>query len=89
MIASAYSSGRYPEGYMVTAAPEGSCTDEFTGTSSSAAISGGVMAVLLSANPELTWRDVQHLIINHARSKGFLTDDADWIVNAAGLRYSR
>ena len=39
-----------------------------TGTSVSAVIGAGIIALALEANPELTWRDVQHLIV---RSSSF------------------
>ena len=39
-----------------------------TGTSVSAVIGAGIIALTLEANPELTWRDVQHLIV---RSSSF------------------
>ena len=54
---------------MVTAEPGGKCVNDFTGTSSSTAVAGGVMALLLEANPNLGWRDVQHLVIRNAESK--------------------
>jgi len=60
---STYSSGRYPDRYMVTTKPGDECTDGFTGTSSSTAVAGGVAALVLEANPNLTWRDVQHIFI--------------------------
>ena len=54
---------------MVTGEPGGKCVNDFTGTSSSTAVAGGVMALLLEANPTLGWRDVQHLVIRNAESK--------------------
>ena len=88
VIASAYSSGQYPEGYMVTLKPGGECTNAFTGTSSSSAVAGGVMALLLQANPRLGWRDVQHIVVRGVRPHTELTPAADWRRNAAGRWYS-
>jgi len=39
------------------------CTDHHTGTSAAAPLAAGVIALALSANPCLTWRDVQHLVV--------------------------
>jgi subtilisin-like proprotein convertase family protein len=40
----------------------------------------------LEANPKLTWRDVQNILIRTAKSDGL--DPGDWEVNGAGLRVS-
>ena len=40
------------------------------GTSGSAAIGSGIIALALEANPNLSWRDVQHLIVRTARYDG-------------------
>jgi subtilisin-like proprotein convertase family protein len=37
--------------------------NDFGGSSSSAAVASGVVALMLSANPSLTWRDVQHILV--------------------------
>lgn len=39
------------------------CTSAHSGTSAAAPLAAGVIALVLSVNPCLTWRDVQHLII--------------------------
>lgn len=64
----------------------GECTDRFGGTSSAAPTAAGVIALLLERRPELTWRDVRHVV-----AKGALpihTDDPDWHLNAGGYRHS-
>ena len=38
-----------------------------TGTSASAPMAAGVIALVLEANPELRWRDVQHITIRNAQ----------------------
>jgi len=38
------------------------CTDSHTGTSASAPLAAGIFALVLEANPNLTWRDMQHLV---------------------------
>ena len=57
----------------------------FSGTSSAAAVSGGVMALLLESNPSLTWRDVQHVIIRGS-DPDRLEQNADWNTNAVGRK---
>ncbi|XP_065349710.1 neuroendocrine convertase 1-like [Cloeon dipterum] len=64
---------------------DGTCRENFQGTSAAAPIAAGVVALMLEANPELTWRDVQHLIVLTAKTSG----NRDTILrNGAGLRYS-
>jgi len=47
--------------------------DHYTGgTSGSAALASGIIALTLEANPQLTWRDVQHIIVRTARPIGKL-----------------
>jgi subtilisin family serine protease len=42
-------------------------TSRFGGTSSAAAMASGVIALMLEANPNLTWRDVQEILVRSAR----------------------
>eukprot|EP00049_Salpingoeca_infusionum_P006240 m.103631 g.103631 ORF g.103631 m.103631 type:complete len:792 (-) comp13245_c0_seq2:126-2501(-) len=63
----------------------GQCTTSFTGTSASAPIVAGIVALAMEVNPCLTWRDVQHLAILSS-SPAHLT--TQWVTNKAGLRYS-
>lgn len=57
-------------------------TARATGTSVAAAQVSGVVALMLEANPNLTWRDVQHILANSARH----VDPASpgWATNRAG-----
>ena len=48
----------------------------FGGTSASAPIVSGVVALMLEANPNLTWRDVQHILVE--TSKRTDETDATW-----------
>src|SRR6266853_226846 len=50
-------------------APNTSCnyTNQMNGTSSATPVTAGVIALILEANPALTWRDVQHLLARTAR----------------------
>ncbi len=54
----------------------------FGGTSSSTALVSGIIALMLEANPSLTWRDVQHILMFTADHND-PTDD-DWTANGAG-----
>lgn len=64
--------------------------NDFGGTSASAPFVSGVIALMLAANPDLTARDVQHILIQSAQpedgKKKFLNDryDTDWVKNGAG-----
>jgi subtilisin-like proprotein convertase family protein len=61
----------------------GKCTQRHSGTSAAAPIAAGMIALMLSARPDLTWRDIQYVIIQNAK----VTDgnDSDWSINGAGL----
>ncbi len=54
-------------------------TSRFNGTSASAPLVSGVVALMLEANPSLTYRDVQHILVRSAR-QAVPTDEA-WITN--------
>lgn len=58
------------------------CVTHFPGTSSAAPIAAGILALALEVNPELTWRDVQHLIAKTAKIPD--PEELGWSINAAG-----
>lgn len=58
------------------------CTNVFGGTSSSAPLASGVIALMLQANPNLSWRDVQHILVKTAVRTDL--QDTDWSQNGAG-----
>lgn len=58
----------------------------FAGTSSSAPFVSGIAALMLSANPNLSYRDVQQILILSARQLDLL--DPDVTTNGAGLLVS-
>ncbi|XP_061573887.1 neuroendocrine convertase 1-like [Cololabis saira] len=58
------------------------CVTYFPGTSSAAPIAAGILALALEVNPELTWRDVQHLIAKTAKIPD--PEEPGWSINAAG-----
>lgn len=55
-------SGLWPTGTAFSTEPR-----ELTGTSYAAANVSGVVALMLQARPELTWRDVQHILARRSR----------------------
>ncbi|XP_052809848.1 PC3-like endoprotease variant B [Mya arenaria] len=65
---------------VVTTDIDGGCVENFEGTSSAAPLASGVYALVLQANPRLTWRDVQHITVKAAR---VTTDDDEWWINGA------
>ncbi|MBC8098119.1 MAG: S8 family serine peptidase, partial [Armatimonadetes bacterium] len=65
------------------------CTSNFNGTSASAPITSGVVALILAANPALSWRDVQHILAQTADQNDLGATGRDaWQTNAAGVQHS-
>ncbi len=58
------------------------CTDSFGGTSAASPMVAGVVALMLQANPQLGWRDVQAILLQTARRND--PQDEDWVRNGAG-----
>eukprot|EP00731_Ephydatia_muelleri_P020886 Em0013g613a len=63
----------------------GMCTDMFSGTSSAAPLVSGALALVLEANPNLTWRDIQYLIVYTANPN--ILSSTGWATNGAGRRF--
>ncbi|MCW7479935.1 S8 family serine peptidase [Leptospira kanakyensis] len=62
---------------------QASYTKKFNGTSSATPLAAGVIALLLSKYPNLSWRDVRELVAYSARQND--PGDTDWSTNGAGL----
>ncbi|WP_415408971.1 S8 family serine peptidase [Synechococcus sp. A10-1-5-9] len=67
---------------ITTTSTNNSYIDNFGGTSSATPLVSGVIALMLEANPNLTWRDVQHVLVNSsdvvdAKSNGWFTNGAE------------
>lgn len=75
-LADALKEGRKPN-------PLKFCTQVHTGTSASAPIAAGIVALTLEANPELTWRDMQHIVVLTSRYRP-LSHESGWVQNAVG-----
>ncbi len=72
--------GQY--GYNHNSGSAGDCTDSFGGTSSAAPLAAGVVALMLGANKQLGWKDVQYILMTTAAKVD--ANDWDWTKNAAG-----
>lgn len=80
-----YSSGS-GDNIHTTDVGQRACTARHGGTSAAAPIAAGVVALLLSVRPDLTWRDVQHLCVNTALVVN--DNDPDWSTTFAGRPYN-
>ncbi|KAI5651344.1 subtilase family domain-containing protein [Phthorimaea operculella] len=93
-LASTYSSGTPGRDKSVATVdmdvqlrPDHLCTVDHTGTSASAPLAAGICALALEANPLLTWRDMQHLIVLTSRTQP-LEKEGGWIVNGVKRKVS-
>ncbi|VUZ56328.1 unnamed protein product, partial [Hymenolepis diminuta] len=82
VLVSTYSS----ESGIVTTDLNHGCTNLHTGTSASAPLAVGIIALMLEANPKLTWRDVQYVTMLTANPRPF--KDGNFSKNGAGYLYS-
>ncbi|KAM6033397.1 neuroendocrine convertase 1 [Chlamydotis macqueenii] len=83
-LATAYSSGDYTDQRITSADLHNECTETHTGTSASAPLAAGIFALALEANPNLTWRDMQHLVVWTSEYDP-LAGNPGWKKNGAGL----
>uniref|UniRef100_A0AAZ3SCX2 P/Homo B domain-containing protein n=1 Tax=Oncorhynchus tshawytscha TaxID=74940 RepID=A0AAZ3SCX2_ONCTS len=82
ILTTTYSGGSFQHHRIVTTDLHQSCTSDHTGTSASAPLAAGIIALALEANPRLTWRDVQHLVVRASRLADLRTHD--WRTNGVG-----
>uniref|UniRef100_A0A671VLW9 Proprotein convertase subtilisin/kexin type 5b n=1 Tax=Sparus aurata TaxID=8175 RepID=A0A671VLW9_SPAAU len=85
-LTTTYSSGENYDRKIITTDLRHRCTDSHTGTSASAPMAAAIIALALEANPVLSWRDVQHIIVKTSKP-GHLSAP-DWKTNAAGYNVS-
>ncbi|XP_050995799.1 proprotein convertase subtilisin/kexin type 4 isoform X4 [Acomys russatus] len=81
-----FSSGVATDPQIVTTDLHHQCTDKHTGTSASAPLAAGMIALALEANPLLTWRDLQHLVVRASRPAQLQAED--WRINGVGRQVS-
>eukprot|EP00051_Salpingoeca_urceolata_P027837 m.483516 g.483516 ORF g.483516 m.483516 type:complete len:1538 (-) comp22974_c0_seq1:121-4734(-) len=81
-LAVTYSSGSGGDPAITTTDLHKRCTSSHSGTSAAAPIAAGIYALVLSANPDLTWRDVKHLTVRSAQIVA--PSDDGWYTTAAG-----
>jgi kexin len=62
------------------------CTRSHGGTSAAAPLAVGVLALVLSVRPDLTWRDVQG--VTRISTVQISSDDPSWFSTSSGLKYS-
>ncbi|XP_076880973.1 furin (paired basic amino acid cleaving enzyme) a [Brachyhypopomus gauderio] len=85
-LATTYSSGGLNEKQIITTDLRQKCTDSHTGTSASAPLAAGIIALALEANKNLTWRDMQHLVVKTSNPNHLITND--WKTNGVGRQVS-
>lgn len=61
---------------------EGDFTHVMNGTSAATPMTAGVVALLLEANPDLTYNDIRYILATTARKND--PTDGDWVKNGAG-----
>ncbi|XP_036973954.1 proprotein convertase subtilisin/kexin type 5 isoform X2 [Acanthopagrus latus] len=83
-LTTAYTGGQIEE--TATLGPRQSCSRAKSSTSLSSSVAAGIIALTLDANPSLTWRDVQHIIVRTSKSHPLIAPD--WRVNGAGYKVS-
>jgi hypothetical protein len=70
----------------VVAKPGGGCRDANIGTSFATPVVSGVVALMLEANPELSWRDVQGILATTSQKVD--AGDPSWSTNGVGIPHS-
>ncbi|XP_045614790.2 proprotein convertase subtilisin/kexin type 4 [Procambarus clarkii] len=66
---------------------DGQCSATFQGTSAAAPLMAGVVAIVLHANSNLTWRDVQHLVVETATPTQEALQEEGWHTNGYGKKF--
>ena len=85
-LAVTYSSGSGKERQILSTDLHSKCTERHTGTSAAAPLAAGIFALVLQANPLLTWRDLQHLVVKTSKPRNL--KEAEWATNGVGYNVS-
>uniref|UniRef100_A0AAV2IT88 P/Homo B domain-containing protein n=1 Tax=Knipowitschia caucasica TaxID=637954 RepID=A0AAV2IT88_KNICA len=84
ILAAAYAGDE--SGTLRTAGDGQTCAEPRPAPALAASVATGVIALTLEANPALTWRDVQHIIVRSSSPERLRA--SDWTTNGAGRRVS-
>ena len=84
VLVCAPSSGDTPN--VTTTSIRGAWRNDFSGTSASTPMVAGVVALMLSANPALSWRDVRLILAQTARRND--PTDPEWAPKPSGLAHN-
>ncbi|XP_046401719.1 neuroendocrine convertase 2 [Ischnura elegans] len=90
-LASTFSNGaKDPNTGVATTDLYGKCTTMHSGTSAAAPEAAGVFALALEANPQLTWRDIQHLTVLTSKRNSLFDARGrfHWTMNGVGLEFN-
>ncbi|XP_013774265.1 neuroendocrine convertase 2 [Limulus polyphemus] len=90
-LASTFSNGaKDPHTGVATTDLYGKCTKTHSGTSAAAPEAAGVFALALEANPNLSWRDIQHLSVLTSKRNSLYDSKGrfNWIMNGVGLEFN-
>ncbi|XP_062620799.1 furin-like protease kpc-1 [Saccostrea cucullata] len=85
-------SGTSQQYNMTSTTTESKCVDGLIGTSFSVPQAAGIIALVLQANPSLTWRDMQHLIVETSKRHNLQDLPGGrslWQINGAGYNVSQ
>lgn len=82
-LCTTYSSANRGQPAIISTDMPNSCTEQHTGTSASAPIAAGIVALALEANGNLTWRDMQHMVVRTSNPAPLL-DNPGWLKNGVG-----
>lgn len=90
-LASTFSNGaKDPHTGVATTDLYDRCTQTHSGTSAAAPEAAGVYALALEANPNLTWRDIQHLTVLTSKRNSLYDGKGrfNWKTNGVGLEFN-
>lgn len=85
LLVTAYSNGAPGAGITTTTLNNGYRND-FGGTSSASPLAAGVVALMMEANPNLTYRDINMILAQTAEQTQ--PNDPEWSTNGAGLTFN-